>query len=75
MVVGPDVTFEFVLPYVNNFFDTFVQTYGAVPLDRPDFLRGLELAAELFVPLVQLVGAEAFYTAGILALYRPCVSR
>ena len=63
MVVGPETTFECVLPHIDAFFENFVRTYSVLPSQREDFHKALELAAELFVPLVQLVGAEAFYTA------------
>ena len=62
-VIGPEITFEWVLPHIDAFFESFVHTYGELPLQREDFHKGLELASELVVPIIQLVGAEAFYTA------------
>ena len=61
-VVGPEITFDWVLHHIDVFFDAFVKTYGELSLEREDFHR-LELASELVVPIIQLVGAEAFYTA------------
>jgi len=63
MYVGPEYTIEWVLPQIDEFFKTFVDAYGGRSLDRKDFHRSLEMAAELVVPLIQLVEAEAFYTA------------
>lgn len=63
MYVGPEITIDAVLPHIDEFFKSFVNTYGVISLDRKDFHKALEMAADLFVPIIQLVEAEAFYTA------------
>ena len=62
MFAGPDAAFECVLPPVDTFFGNFVQTYGSYSLGGKGLSKALELGAEIFLPLMQLVGPEAFNT-------------
>lgn len=62
-IVGADACTEYVLPYVDKFFRSFVSNFGMLPIESKTMLKAFELGAELFVPLAQLTGPEAFYTA------------
>jgi hypothetical protein len=63
MIVGADLTSEFVLPHLDMFFKNFVNTFGIFPVETRTMLKAFELGAEIYLPLVQIVSAEAFYTA------------
>jgi hypothetical protein len=62
MIVGPDLTSEYVLPHLDKFFANFVSSYGIFPVESKTMLKAFELGAEIYLPLVQIVSAEAFYT-------------
>lgn len=62
MAVGSEATIEFVLPAVDKFYSHFVHTYSCLAVECKIMLKAFEIGAELFIPLVQLVGAEIFYT-------------
>lgn len=70
MCVGADTTSELVLPAINKYFSDFVSVYSRkhksgkpiVDIEGKIMFLGFQMGAELFVPLVQLVGAEMFYT-------------
>lgn len=62
MMVGAEICAEFVLPSVDVFFHNFVETYGMIPVESKSMLKAFELGSELFLPLIQLMGAEAFQT-------------
>jgi hypothetical protein len=63
MIAGSDACAEHVLPHVDIFFKNFVQVFGMIPVESKAMMKAFELGAELYLPLVQLMGAEAFYTA------------
>ncbi len=63
MIVGPDLTSEYVLPHLDTFFKNFVSSYGIFPVESKTMLKAFELGAEIYLPLVQIVSAEAFYTS------------
>ena len=63
MIAGSDACAESVLPHVDTFFKNFVQVFGMIPVESKAMMKAFELGAEIYLPLVQLMGAEAFYTA------------
>jgi hypothetical protein len=62
MMAGAETCIEHVIPSVDTFFKSFVQAFGHVPIESRTMAKGFELGAELFMPLAQLTGPEAFYT-------------
>ena len=60
---GPRTAVEYVLPAVNSFFDSFVLTYETLDVESDEMSLAFEIGVELFFPLAQLVGPEAFSTA------------
>lgn len=60
---GPSVAINCVLPAVNSFFDSFVLTYETLDVESDEMSLAFEIGVELFFPLAQLVGPEAFNTA------------
>ena len=52
-----------VLPTVNNFFDKFVHTYCDLDVRCDVMALAFEIGRSLYVPMVQLVGADTFSTA------------
>ncbi|RYH21171.1 hypothetical protein EON65_21320 [archaeon] len=63
MIVGPEACGEFVLPHVDIFFKNFVSVFGMIPVESRTMMKAFELGAALYMPLLQLVGPEAFYTS------------
>jgi len=58
MWAGSRPTFELVLPSVDVYFGAFVARYGHYSVDSKAFQDGIEVGAQLFTPLGQLVGEE-----------------
>lgn len=56
MIIGPTATISHILPSVDEFFDTFVDLYGRIPVNCITMMKALELGAELYTPLNQLTG-------------------
>ena len=63
MMVGVEACAEYVLPSVDIFFRNFISSFGLLNIESKTMLKAFELGAELFLPLAQLSGPEAFYTA------------
>lgn len=63
MIGGAEVCGDYVLPHVDTFFKNFVAAFGMIPVESRTMMKAFELGAALYVPLVQLMGPEAFYTA------------
>ena len=59
MIAGARVAFELVIPAVDVFFGAFVAHYGATPVTEKGFLDGIEVGAQLYTTLGQLVGMSA----------------
>ena len=62
MMAGAETCLEHVVPSVDAFFKNFVQAFGLVPIESRTMAKAFELGAELFMPLAQVTGPEAFYT-------------
>lgn len=62
MMAGAETCLEHVIPSVDVFFKNFVNAFGNLPIESKTMAKGFELGAELFLPLAQLTGPEAFYT-------------
>jgi hypothetical protein len=62
MIAGPAACEEYVLGSLDLFFSNFVETFGTIAIESRTMSRAFELGSELFLPLAQLVGPEAFYT-------------
>lgn len=63
MIVGPVTTISHILPSIDEFFSNFVDLYGRIPINSVTMMKALELGADLYTPLTQLTGPEAFSTA------------
>ena len=61
--VGSALTLEHVIPVVDKFFGTFVSTFSALPVMSAAMSHAFNIGVQLFIPLVQLIGPEAFSTA------------
>lgn len=62
MMVGPELCSEYVLPSVDIFFHNFVEAYGMIHVESKMMFKAFEVGSEVYLPLVQLMGAEAFHT-------------
>lgn len=62
MYVGNNNVMETVLPVVDAFFESFVDTYRTKDVESEEMTLAFQLGVELFVPLAQQVGPEAFST-------------
>jgi hypothetical protein len=61
--VGRDLTLEYVIPVVNKFFGNFVSSFSGLPVMSLAMSQAFNIAVQLFIPLVQLIGPEAFSTS------------
>lgn len=60
---GPITTIDIILPAVDRFFVKFVNTYDALDVESDEMSLAFAIGVELFMPLAQLIGPEAFHTA------------
>jgi hypothetical protein len=61
--VGPITTTDLVIPAVDQFFTKFVNTYDDMDVESDEMSLAFAIGVELFIPLAQLIGPEAFHTA------------
>lgn len=61
--VGRDMALEYVVPVVNKFFGNFVSAFSGLPVMSLAMSHAFNIAVQLFIPLVQLIGPEAFSTS------------
>jgi hypothetical protein len=61
--VGSALTLEHVIPVVDKFFGVFVSSFSALPVMSAAMSHAFNIGVQLFIPLVQLIGPEAFSTA------------
>jgi len=61
--VSADVIHSTILPAINKFFTKFVHTYCDLDVRCDLMAMAFEIGRALYIPLVQLVGADSFSTA------------
>ena len=61
--VGPEVIQSYILPAIDKFFTKFVHTYCDLDVRSDVMSLAFEIGRSLYLPLVQLVGADTFSTA------------
>lgn len=61
--VGRDLCLEHVIPVVNKFFGNFVSAFSGLPVMSLAMSHAFNIAVQLFIPLVHLIGPEAFSTS------------
>ena len=61
--VGAALALEHIVPVVDKFFGNFVSTFSGLPVMSAAMSHAFNIGVQLFIPLVQLIGPEAFSTA------------
>lgn len=61
--VGRELCLEHVIPVVNKFFGNFVSSFSGLPVMSLAMSHAFNIAVQLFIPLVQIIGPEAFSTS------------
>ena len=61
--VGSDIIHNQILPAINKFFTKFVHTYCDLDVRSDLMSLAFEIGRSLYIPMVQLVGADSFSTA------------